>query len=59
MKNILVAYDGAESSRLALETGIELVKRFDGSLGIVGVIPVHTGRSRSTPGATRAPRPPA
>ena len=42
MKNILVAYDGGEPARLALETGIELVKRFGGSLGIVSVIPMHT-----------------
>ena len=39
MKNILVAFDGGDSSRLALETGIELVKKFGGSLGIVSVYP--------------------
>jgi nucleotide-binding universal stress UspA family protein len=44
MKNILVAYDGGEPARRALETGIELVKQFGGSLGIVSVIPVHAGR---------------
>jgi len=44
MKNILVAYDGSEPARRALETGIELVKQLDGSLGIVSVIPVHPGR---------------
>ena len=44
MKNILVAFDGGDSSRLALETGIELVKKFGGSLGIVSVIPMHKRR---------------
>ena len=49
MKNILVAYDGGEPSRRALETGIELVKQFGGSLGIVSVIPVHPGRMGADP----------
>jgi nucleotide-binding universal stress UspA family protein len=49
MKNILVAYDGGEPSRRALKTGIELVKQFGGSLGIVSVIPTHAGRSPVDP----------
>jgi nucleotide-binding universal stress UspA family protein len=44
MKNILVAYDGGEPARRALETGIELAKQFGGSLAIVSVIPSHPGR---------------
>jgi nucleotide-binding universal stress UspA family protein len=44
MKNILVAYDGGEPAYRALETGIELAKRFDASLGVVSVVPVHPGR---------------
>ena len=32
MKNILVACDGGEPAHRALETGVELAKRFDASL---------------------------
>ena len=49
MKNILVAYDGGEPARRALETAIDLAKQFDGSLGIVSVIPVHAGRTPIDP----------
>jgi nucleotide-binding universal stress UspA family protein len=43
MKNILVAYDGGEPAHRALEAGIELARRFDASLAVVSVIPVHPG----------------
>lgn len=49
MKNILVAYDGGEPAYRALETGIELAKRFDASLAVVSVVPVHPGRSPIDP----------
>ena len=49
MKNILVAYDGGAPAHRALETGIELAKRFDASLAVVSVIPAHPGRDRSDP----------
>jgi nucleotide-binding universal stress UspA family protein len=49
MKNILVAYDGGEPAHRALETGIELAKRFDASLAVVSVVPVHPGRSPIDP----------
>lgn len=49
MKNILVAYDGTAPARRALETGIELVEQFGGSLGIVSVIPIHPGRMGTDP----------
>jgi nucleotide-binding universal stress UspA family protein len=49
MKNILVAYDGTDPAHRALETGIELAKRFDASLAIVSVVPVHAGRVRTDP----------
>src|SRR6478735_8028235 len=49
VKNILVAYDGGEPARRALETAIELARQFDGSLGIVSVIPVHAGRTPIDP----------
>jgi nucleotide-binding universal stress UspA family protein len=49
MKNILVAFDGGEPARKALDTGIELTKRFGGTLGVVSVIPYHPGRSPIDP----------
>jgi len=49
MKNILVAFDGGQPARRALETGIELAKRFDASLAVVSVIPVHPGRAPIDP----------
>jgi nucleotide-binding universal stress UspA family protein len=49
MKNILVAYDGGRPAKRALEQGIELAERFDASLAVVSVVPVHRGRSRIDP----------
>ena len=49
MKNILVAYDGGQPAHRALETGIELAKRFDASLAIVSVVPAHPGRAPMDP----------
>jgi nucleotide-binding universal stress UspA family protein len=44
MKNILVAYDGGVPAYRALETAIELAKRFDATLAVVSVVPLHPGR---------------
>ena len=49
MKNILVAYDGGQPAHRALETGIELTERFDASLAVVSVVPVHPGRAPIDP----------
>ena len=49
MKNILVAYDGGQPAHRALETGIELAQRFDASLAVVSVVPVHPGRAPFDP----------
>lgn len=49
MRNILVAYDGGEPAHRALDTGIELAKRFDASLAVASVVPVHLGRSPIDP----------
>ena len=49
MRNILVAYDGGEPAHRALETGIDLAKRFEASLGVVSVIPVRAGRTPIDP----------
>jgi len=54
MKNILVAYDGGEPAYRALETGIELAKRFDAALAVVSVVPVHPGRMPIDPWDDRA-----
>ncbi len=44
MKRILVAYDGGEPARRALDTSIELAKKFDATITVVSVVPVHSGR---------------
>ncbi len=49
MKKILLAYDGGEPARRALETAIELAKAFEASVSVVSVVPVHTGRSPVDP----------
>jgi nucleotide-binding universal stress UspA family protein len=49
MQHILVAYDGSEPARRALETGIELAQRFDATLSIVSVVPTHPGRTPIDP----------
>lgn len=54
MRNILVAYDGGEPAHRALETGIELAKRFEASLAVVSVVPVHPGRVPIDPWDDRA-----
>ncbi len=46
MRNILVAYDGGEPAHRALELAVDLAKRFEASLAVVSVVPVHPGRSR-------------
>src|SRR4249920_1644027 len=49
MKNILVAYDGGEPAKRALETAIELTTGFGASLSVVSVVPVHAGRAPIDP----------
>jgi nucleotide-binding universal stress UspA family protein len=49
MKNILVAFDGGRPAHRALEAGIELAQRFDASLAVVSVVPVHPGRAPFDP----------
>lgn len=44
MKRILVAFDGGEPARRALDTAMELASKFDGTITVVSVIPVHPGR---------------
>lgn len=44
MKRILVAYDGSESARRALDTTIELAKQSSAFVTVTSVVPVHPGR---------------
>ncbi|MHB8959510.1 MAG: universal stress protein [Candidatus Limnocylindrales bacterium] len=44
MKKILLAYDGGEPARRALDQTIELAKLFDAEVGVISVVPVHPGR---------------
>ena len=49
MKRILVAYDGGAPARRALDTAIELAKKFDALITVVSVVPFHPGRSPIDP----------
>lgn len=49
MKKILLAYDGGEPARRALEKTIELARAFDAEIGVISVVPVHPGRTPVDP----------
>ena len=49
MKKILLAYDGGEPARRALDTAAELVEKFGGTLSVVSVVPVRTGKGAIDP----------
>lgn len=42
MHKILLAYDGGEPARKALEQTIELARRFNASVGVISVVPART-----------------
>lgn len=44
MKKILVAYDGGESAHKALDLAADLAHRFEATVGVVSVVPLHPGR---------------
>lgn len=44
MKKILVAYDGGDPARRALEMAADFATRFGASVGVVSVVPVRAGR---------------
>lgn len=44
MKKILVAYDGGDPARRALEMAADFATRFEASVGVVSVVPVRIGR---------------
>ena len=49
MKKLLLAYDGTDPSRRALELAAFMAKQFEASLTVVSVVPVHPGRSPIDP----------
>ena len=49
MKRILVAYDGGEPGRRALDTAIELARGIGAQVSVVSVVPYHPGRSPIDP----------
>ncbi len=53
MDKILLAYDGDEPARRALEQTIELAKRFNATVGVVSVVPVRAGPAVMDPTGDR------
>ena len=49
MKRILVAYDGGEPGRKALDTAIDLAKATGALVSVVSVVPIHPGRAPIDP----------
>jgi nucleotide-binding universal stress UspA family protein len=49
MKRILVAYDGGEPARRALETAIDFAKAFGTPISVVSVVPIRPGGVRVDP----------
>lgn len=49
MKRILVAYDGGEPARHALDTAMDLATKFEAEISVVSVIPYHPGRAPMDP----------
>jgi nucleotide-binding universal stress UspA family protein len=54
MKKILVAYDGGEPARRAIDLAADLAEKFGAAVGVVSVIPYHPGRSPIDPWDDRA-----
>jgi nucleotide-binding universal stress UspA family protein len=46
---ILVAYDGGDPARRALELTSQLAKRFEAEVAVISVVPVHPGRTPIDP----------
>jgi nucleotide-binding universal stress UspA family protein len=49
MKRILLAYDGGDPARRALDTTIELAKLTGASVSVISVVPFHPGRIGGDP----------
>jgi nucleotide-binding universal stress UspA family protein len=54
MKKILVAYDGSEPAKHALEQAAELATATGAKVTVVSVVPVHSGRAAVDPWDDRA-----
>ena len=53
MKKILLAYDGGEPAKRALETAADLALVFDASVSVISVVPFHPGRAPDQPWTER------
>ena len=49
MQKLLLAYDGSEHSRRALDLAAEMARRFGAALTVLSVVPVHQGRTPIDP----------
>jgi nucleotide-binding universal stress UspA family protein len=49
MKKILLAYDGGEPAKRALDRTIELATRFGAEVGVISVVPARTGHAPVDP----------
>ena len=49
MKKLLLAYDGTDPSRRALELAALMTRQFGSSLTVLSVVPTHPGRSTIDP----------
>lgn len=49
MQKLLLAYDGSEHSRRALDLAAEMARRFGAALTVLSVVPVHPGRTPIDP----------
>ena len=49
MQRILLAYDGGEPAHKALVMAADLAKKYDATLTVVSVVPVHPGRTPIDP----------
>jgi nucleotide-binding universal stress UspA family protein len=49
MKKILLAYDGGDPARRALDLAADLAHRYDAVVSVVSVTPVHPGRAPVDP----------
>jgi nucleotide-binding universal stress UspA family protein len=48
-EKILLAYDGTEQARRALDYAVELARLTGATIGVVSVVPVHAGRIGGDP----------
>jgi nucleotide-binding universal stress UspA family protein len=49
MKKILLAYDGGEPARRAVELTVDLARHYGASVSVVSVTPIHPGRAPIDP----------